>query len=311
MPMIEYGAAQSFIHDLLDRRIRNEFPRVTGTCTWKDGWDSVTEENTPGEYFVRIGTARLGEPGSAVCPEDMAWTARTVMHERRHVYQKSVIYQGPMSGRDLDMALMDVCAAAYRGYDGRTYGFRLSELDADKHGAQDALPELKAAFPDIDWDKAMLDAYNEHNGRDRHGFVFSHVYQPGKTYQSLDEVWEAYDEKAEIYKKCTYEEPLRQFCEEDDRTVFDNRWDGKFFALLDGDGTKIGPERNREIVASVLQCRMADIAAYMPGLAPELDKIRAEYGVESDTVRRLKQAAWDTDHKDDPEDTFEAMFGLC
>lgn len=308
--MIQYDKATAFLEDLLDWRIEKEFPRVTGSCLWSGGWDSVTEENTPGEYFVRIGTARLGGPGSMIDPPEMAWMARTVMHERRHVYQKSEIYQNPISGRDLDMALMDVCAAAYRGYDGRTYGFRLSELDADKHGAQDALIELKAAFPDTDWDKAMLDAYNEHNGRDRHGRVFSHVYQPGKTYQSLDEVWAAYDERAEIYKKFTCEEPLRQFCEEDDKVIFDNRWDGKFFELLDGDGTRTGPERNRELVASVLQCRMADVAAYMPGLAPELDKIKAEYGVESDAVRKVKKAAWDLDHKDDPEDTFEAMFGL-
>lgn len=310
MDGIKYDDAYAFIHGILGR-IESEFPRVTGTCTWKDGWDSVTEEEKPGEYFVRIGTACLGEPGFMIDPPEMAWTARTVMHERRHVYQKSEIYRTPMSGRDLDMCLMDVCAASYRGYDGRTYGWRLSELDADRHGAQDALAELKKAFPDTDWDKAMLDAYNEHNGIDRHGHVSSHVYESGRVYRSLDEVWAAYDERAEIYKRSGYEEPLREFCEDDDRVIFDNRWDNKFFELLNGDGTKKGTERNRELVASVLQCRMADIAAFMPGLAPELEKIKAEYGVESDAVRSIKKAAWDLDHKDDPEDTFEAMFGLC
>lgn len=314
MAVIGYDKADAFVRDLLDRRIRFEFDGVTGTCVWPEGDHSVTEENRPGEYYVRIGTAKMGSPEAGVRPEDLAWTARTVMHERRHVYQKAVIYQNELSGRDLDMAVMDCCAACYRGYDQWTYGFRLSELDADKHGAQDALEELKSAFPGVDWDRAMLDAFNEHNDPSDGtalGHVDSHAFRYGHIYSSLDEIWAFYDEKAEIYKRPMYEMPCKEFCEEDDRVVFDNRWDDKFFKLLDGDGTKAGVERNREILASAMQARMADFAAFMPGLAQELEKIKADYGVEPDSVRRLKKATWDLDHADDPEDTFEATFGLC
>lgn len=311
--MIPYEKATGFLKDLLKRRVEDEFPRVTGTCLYSGMGGGVTEEHTPGEYYVRVGTKKLGDPEKGVRPEDLAWVSRTAMHERRHVYQKSDIYQKPMSGRDLDMAIMECCAWSYRGFDDRTYGFRLSELDADKHGGMDVLPELKSAFPDIEWDQAMLNAYNEHNDPSDGtilGHIDSHAFQYGHVYSSLNEVWAYYDSQMEIYTRFTCTEPLREFTEEDDRVVFDNRWDEKFFKLLDGDGTKTGPERNREILASALQARMADFGAYMPGLKPEIEKIKAEYGVEPDSVRKVKQMAWDADHKNDPEDTFEAMFGM-
>ena len=311
--MIPYEKATDFLNDLLKRRVEGEFPRVTGTCLYSGMGGGVTEEHTPGEYFVRVGTKKLGDLEKGVRPEDLAWVSRTAMHERRHVYQKSDIYQKPMSGRDLDMAIMECCAGSYHGYDNQTYGFRLSELDADKHGGQDAIPELKAAFPDIDWDQAMLNAYNEHNQPNDDAVfsaVDSHAFQYMHTYQSLDEVWAYYDKQMEIYTRFNCQYPLQEFIEDDDRVVFDNRWDEKFFKLLDGDGTKTGSERNREIFASALQARVFDFEAFMPGLKPEIEKIKAEYGVEPDSVRKVKQMAWDADHKNDPEDTFEAMFGM-
>lgn len=265
-----------------------------------------------GRYGVHVGTRELENSvvyGYAKNSE-LAWAAKSAFHERRHLYQKEHIFREPMSGRDLDMAVMEACAIAYRGYDDGTYHYRLSETDADREGTRDAIAALSEAFPDIDWEAAMLEAYNGRDqsfddaraaaGRDRKPFrpeatPRTRAWQDGIRYRSMDEVYARFDELDRTYLTAVHEEPCMQFREHDDEILEKNAWDGKFFELLDGDGSKAGPARDREILASVLQARVFDVQDYFPGMAGELAAVKSKHGVEGDAARKLRLRAAELD----------------
>lgn len=265
-----------------------------------------------GRYGVHVGTKEL--ENSAVYGyarnSELAWAAKSAFHERRHLYQKEHIFREPMSGRDLDMAVMEACAIAYKGYDDGTYHYRLSETDADREGTKDAIAALSEAFPDTDWEAAMLEAYNGRDQsfddaraaacRDRKLFrpeatPRTRAWQDGVRYNSMDGIYARFDELDRTYLTAAHEEPCRQFREHDDEILEKNAWDGRFFELLDGDGSKAGPARDREILASILQARVFDVQDYFPGMAGALEDIKIRHGVEGDAARKLRLQAAELD----------------
>ena len=209
---------------------------------------------------------------------------------------------------------------AYKGYDDATYQYRLSEIDADMNGTKAAVSALSGAFPGVDWEGAMLRAYNQRDqGYDDiksavlgSGRLFSQTaaersraWQPGHRYESLDGIYARFEELGRKYLTAEHEEPCREFCEHDDAIVEANVWDDKFFGFLNGDGTKSGTERDREIVASVLQGRVFSVESYFPAMSPELAGIRKEYGVDTPALYKMRRAAavqdMDANGPDGPE----------
>lgn len=195
---------------------------------------------------------------------------------------------------------------AYKGYDDATYQYRLSEVYADMVGTRDAVSELSRAFPGVDWEGAMLRAYNQRDqgyddiksavlgsGRlfSQTGAERSRAWQPGHRYESLDGIYARFEELGRKYLTAEHEEPCREFCEHDDAIVEANAWDDKFFGFLNGDGTKSGTERDREIVASVLQGRVFNVEAYFPAMTPALAGIRKAYGVDTPALHAMRMAA--------------------
>lgn len=306
MPGISIYEARGFLEGLC-RGMKARYPAVESAYLVPDvsGGNLLTFRS--GGYGVYIGTKELedGVRDGTVQDRDLAMAAKTACHERRHLYQKEDLYKRPLSRRDLDMAVMEACSMAYKGYYESTYQYRLSETDADREGTREAIAELSAAFPGTDWEAAMLEAHNAvdqafDDARGGIGFrpdsqPRSRAYQRDRRYGSMDEIYARFDELDGKYLTAAHDEPCREFCEQDDAVCEANGWDGKFFDLLLGDGEKVGPERDREILASVLQARVFDVDAYFPGMAAETARIRKEHHVDSDAVHKLREAAAEMD----------------
>lgn len=320
---VSLDAARGFLQGHLDG-MRRRYPSVSSAVLDPGTDNGRVKTMSLGGYRVFAGTKSL-EAGASfgfARDEDLAWAAKCLFHEREHVRQKEDIFKrkSGLMGRDLDMACMEICAMAYKGYDDATYQYRLSEIDADMNGTKAAVSALSGAFPGVDWEGAMLRAYNQRDqGYDDiksavlgSGRLFSQTaaersraWQPGHRYESLDGIYARFEELGRKYLTAEHEEPCREFCEHDDAIVEANAWDDKFFGLLNGDGTKSGTERDREIVASVLQGRVFSVESYFPAMAPELAGIRKEYGVDTPALYKMRRAAavpdMDANGPDGPE----------
>lgn len=296
--------AMSFLGGLCGD-MQAEYPALEYTILDPDDSGSRVITYGNGSYGVRVGIEDLeaGSVGGMARDQDLAWAAKSLFHERRHLWQKEKLFKSSeeLSGKGLDMAVMEACAMAYTGYNDGTYSRRLSETDADREGIKDAVTALSGKFPGTDWEKAMVQAVNERDQAfddARSQGIFgpvkasrSRAWQEGRRYENLGEVYARFDELDRECLPAKRPEPCREFCEHDDAICEDNAWDEKFFRLLDGDGIKTGPERDREILASVLQARVFDVGRYFPAMSGTLDAIKTRYGVDTDAVHKVRRLA--------------------
>lgn len=65
---------------------------------------------------------------------DLAWCAKHIAHEARHLYRNLHTYQGKMSRDEMDMARMELLSSYFHGYKNSTYAYHPCEIDADRYG---------------------------------------------------------------------------------------------------------------------------------------------------------------------------------
>lgn len=284
------------------RSIEADYPQVCSAGPGLRPTGGMLTRLGDGRYIVTAGTDSLERNAAHgyVRDRDLALAAKTVYHERRHLYQYEKLFKhpGPLGPYELHMAAMEACAMAYEGYNAETYAYRLSETDADREGVKDALSALSDRFTGIDWDKAMVDAFNELDQAFDDAIEAgkpeaprSRAWIAGKRLESAADIFDRYDRLDELFLIAKHRNPCRGDLDMDARTMARNGWDGKFLDLLEGDGTCSGHGRDREILASVLQGRVFDVEARFPAMADELARIRSEYQVDTDAVRNMRRTA--------------------
>lgn len=265
-----------------------------------------------GRRGLEIGTKGLAARArdGRVMDTDLFGVTESIYHERRHVYQYDTLFKkqpGELSADERNMAVMEACAMAYRGYYEESYGYRLSELDASQQGTKDAIAALSERFPGTNWDDVAVRAINDMDQAydavvlagdpDRIAAApRSRVYRQGSRYADIAGVYRQYEAQKNHYLFAEHKMPCDPFYESDKKILERNGWDGKFRGLIAWDGDVKGIGRDWEILASALQAGLVDIDGDFPVLRDLSETLKDMHGLDTGTTRAMKFQAFQMEH---------------